>query len=122
MEEDIYKDAKSAVEATEKAKRYNDDRTALEILNDLLLKSRMLGADNVRINDEFKEEVRRKLIEDINDKSESGIERLNRIIRKQVIFGDIEKDVDDDNKTDIRNKLIEEINEEIRKRFIDERG
>ena len=56
MEEDIYKDAKSAVEATEKAKRYNDDRTALEILNDLLLKSRMLGADNVRINDEFKEE------------------------------------------------------------------
>ena len=65
--DDIYDNANSAVEATEMAKRYNDDRPGIEIMNDLLLKSRMLGSDSIYINDEFKEEVRNKLLKEIRE-------------------------------------------------------
>ncbi len=64
---DIYDNANSAVEATEKAKRYNDDGSAIEFMNELLLKSRMLGSDSIYINDEFKEEVRNKLLKEIRE-------------------------------------------------------
>ena len=92
---DIYDNANSAVEATEIARRYNDDntntaRTRLEIMNDLLLKSRMLGSDSMYINDEFKEEVRNKLLKEIRENINYDDDELpppiyhNKIIKPNV--------------------------------------
>ena len=67
MEEDIYKDAKSAVEATEKAKRYDDNRTGLDRLNYLLRKQIIFGDIEKDVDNEFKKEVRDKLIKEIRE-------------------------------------------------------
>ena len=67
MEEDIYKDVKSAVEATEKAKRYNDDRTGLERLNYLIRKQVIFGDIEKDVDDKLKSEIRDKLIEEVKN-------------------------------------------------------
>ena len=73
MEEDIYEDVKSAVEATEKAKRYDDDRTGLDRLNYLLRKQIIFGDIKKDVDDELKSEIRDKLIKEIRE----GIEDDN---------------------------------------------
>lgn len=88
--DDIYDNANSAVEASEIARRYNDDRSGIEIMNDLLLKRRMFGSDNIYINDELKEEVRNKLLKEIRENINYDDDELpppiyhNKIIKPKV--------------------------------------
>ena len=62
---DIYDNAKSAVEASEIARSINDDRTGLERLNHLLRKQIEFGKDLSDLDDEQKSEIRDKLLKEI---------------------------------------------------------
>ena len=88
--DNIYDDAKSAVEASEIARRYNDNRSGIEIMNDLLLKRRMLGSDSIYNNDEFKE-ARNNLLKEIRENINYDDDELpppishNKIINPKVM-------------------------------------
>lgn len=102
---DIYDNAKSAVEASEIARRYNDDRSGIEIMNDLLLKRRMLGSDSIYNNDEFKE-ARNNILKEIRENISYDDDELpppinhNKIINPKVMvestdLTSIDTDTDD---------------------------
>ena len=71
--EDIYKNANSALEATEIAKYNGVNRSGIEILKELITKRRVFGPDWLNIDDETKSKIKDKLIKEIKEKRKKVI-------------------------------------------------